>query len=211
MSKFNISSCIDWAGLAARIERAGLVTSFERAGLQSRRTSRQINRALSPEGSSSFNLHHNRLLVVLLMLVFTQAGPAQERPDTPRAVDFFHHVQQALKNNDRIALAGMVRYPLSTSLRRKRTQIRSQAALLRNFDLIFDSEVRCAILQEKDDDIEGNSHGFWIHLGEIWFEDLLPANDHSDSKSPGFWDKGKFSIVTVNNDIPLKLCKKPAS
>jgi hypothetical protein len=153
----------------------------------------------------------SRLLAVLVLLVFAHTGLAQGRPDTPRAVDFFHQMQQALRNNDRIALAGMVRYPLSTSLRGKRTQIRSQAVLLRNFDLIFDSEIRCAILQEKDEDIWGNSHGFTIHLGEIWFEDLLPADDHSDSNSAGFWSKGKFSILTVNNDIPLRLCKKPAS
>jgi hypothetical protein len=35
---------------------------------------------------------------------------------------------------------------------------------------------------------------------------LLPADDHSDSRSPGFWDKGKFSILTINNGMPMKLC-----
>jgi hypothetical protein len=134
-------------------------------------------------------------------------GP-DSRPDCPQAVSFFVKFQDAFRKNDRNTVASLVEYPLRTTLHGKPTFIRKASDLLAHYDEVFDSEVRCAVLNATQSSVSGNSHGFRIGLGEVWFEGIIPKNEKPDPKSPDFWTKYPFKILTVNNGNPMSVCKK---
>jgi hypothetical protein len=124
--------------------------------------------------------------------------PKDGRPDCPRAVEFVHAVQAALRANDRTAIAGMMKYPFLTTLHGKKVYIRARTQLLAHFDEIFDQGVRCSVLGAQDRDVWGRYDGFTVGLGAIWFDDRIPPGGNTDPTSVGFW-KHPFEIVTVNN------------
>lgn len=102
----------------------------------------------------------------------------------------------------------MMEYPFLTSIEHKKVHILTRSRFLRHFDEIFDPGVRCEVLKATDDDVWGNSHGFTIKEGAIWFDDLLPPGDKTDPGSSDFWEKGTFKVLTVNNDSYYP-CLKP--
>jgi hypothetical protein len=126
--------------------------------------------------------------------------PEDGRPDCPRAVAFFHNLRAALARNDRKAVVEMMEYPFLTSINHKKVHISTPTQFLRHFGEVFDKGVRCEIAGSSDEDVWGNSHGFTIKDGAIWFDDLLPPGEKIDPKSPVFWVKGSFKVITVNND-----------
>lgn len=91
-------------------------------------------------------------------------------------------------------------YPFLTSINHKNVRISTPARLMLHFDEVFDKGVRCEVVGSSDNDVWGNSHGFTIKGGAIWFDDLLPPGEKWDVDSPDFWSKGKFKVITVNND-----------
>jgi hypothetical protein len=121
------------------------------------------------------------------------------RPECPGAIAFLEKFQAALKRNDRDAVASMVSYPLLATDGGKR-HIRSRAQLLAGFDQVFNPQVRAAILAATADDVWGNSKGFMIGRGVIWFDVVLPS--HADLSAPDFWKKYPFKLITVNPVYP---------
>jgi hypothetical protein len=126
--------------------------------------------------------------------------PKDGRPDCPRAVVFFHRVRDALAKNDRNKIAVMMDYPFLTWINHRKVQISTPARFLNHFSEIFDRGVRCEILGATDKDVWGNSDGFTVGGGAIWFDDLLPPGEKLDPDSPDYWTKGSFKIITVNNE-----------
>jgi hypothetical protein len=130
----------------------------------------------------------------------THPDPAT-RPDCPGAISFLARFQDALKRNDREAVASLVNYPLLTTAHGK-ARIRSSAQLLANFDRVFNPQVRAAILKATADDVWGNVHGFMIGRGVIWFDGIIPRNSHADISTPDYWTKYPFKVITVNPAFP---------
>ena len=122
---------------------------------------------------------------------------AATRPDCSGAIAFLAKFQDALKSNDHDAVASLVNYPLRTTPH----NIRSRAQLLANFDRIFTSAVRRAILKATADDVWGNYQGFMIGGGVIWFDGIIPRNEQPDLSAPDYWKKYPFKIITVNPPI----------
>ncbi|HEY3990017.1 MAG TPA: hypothetical protein VGM02_12015 [Acidobacteriaceae bacterium] len=121
------------------------------------------------------------------------------RPECPGAIAFLAKLQDALKRNDHAAVASMVSYPLLATDGGKR-HIRSRAQLLAGFDQVFNPQVRAAILAATADDVWGNSKGFMIGRGVIWFDVVLPP--HADLSAPDSWKKYPFKLITVNPVYP---------
>jgi hypothetical protein len=144
------------------------------------------------------------LSVVLLSAARTHpqdtSCPKDGRPDCPRAVAFFHNLRATFVRNDRKAVAEMMEYPFLASINHKSVHISTPTKFLQHFDEIFDKGVRCEITGASDEDVWGNSHGFTIKGGAIWFDDLFSPGEEIDPKSPDFWVKGTFKVITVNND-----------
>jgi hypothetical protein len=132
----------------------------------------------------------------------SQAPPCPEgsRPDCARAIAFFHDLRDLLVRNDQAGIAKMMEYPFLTSLHHKKIHISTPARLLEHFDEVFDEGVRCEIAKATDRDVWGNSRGFAVKDGAIWFDDLIPPGEKADPNSPDFWVKGTFKVITVNND-----------
>jgi hypothetical protein len=130
----------------------------------------------------------------------THPDPAT-RPDCPGAIAFLAKLQDTLKQNDREAVASLVNYPLLVSVG-GRTRIRSRAQFLANFDRVFNPQVRAAILKANADDVWGNYRGFMVGGGVIWFDGIIPRNDHPDVSAPDYWTKYPFKIITVNPAFP---------
>jgi hypothetical protein len=127
----------------------------------------------------------------------THPDPAT-RPDCPAAIAFLAKFQDALKRDDRAAVASLVHYPLLVTAG-GRKQIHSHAELLAKFNSIFNASVRAAILSATADDVWGNSHGFMIGRGVIWFDGIVPRNQHV---APGGQTDYPFRLITVNPVYP---------
>ena len=147
-----------------------------------------------------------RIATVFFLLVgsvgfCSQDDPGnQTRPDYPRALVFFHHFQDALRRNDRDEISKLIQYPLLANLKNKSVRIHTRKELIANFDAIFDTAVKCVVMHATDKDIWGNSNGFSVDTGAIWFDDFSPRGTNTDVKAPDFWTKGTFLIMTVNNE-----------
>jgi hypothetical protein len=116
-------------------------------------------------------------------------GDKPARPDCSRAIAFFSEFQTAFRENDRKKVAGLIEYPLLTSLRGKRVNIRGTSELLSHYDEIFDGGVRCAILGANAKSVWGTWQDFMIGNGEIWFDGIIPQREKPDPNSPDFWTK----------------------
>jgi hypothetical protein len=125
--------------------------------------------------------------------------PDSQRPDYPKAVEFFHHLRDTLKKNDRDEMSHLLEYPVLVRLHGKNTRIRSRAEFLAHYDEIFNAGVRCEIFGASDKDIWGNSHGFTVKDGAIWFDDFSAPGTNDDPNAPDFWTKGTFKVMTINN------------
>jgi hypothetical protein len=160
--------------------------------------------------------HHGLLLWLLLTLALgnaplalaqqqaahgncTHPDPAT-RPDCPEAIAFLAKFQDALKSNDRKAVAPLVSYPLLVTGAPGRMQVRSRAQLLSGFDGIFTTTVRSAILKATPDDVWGNSRGFMIGDGAIWFDAVIPMKLAGHPTAAGA--KYPFKLITVNRTSP---------
>lgn len=136
--------------------------------------------------------------------VFAQDGNCtakddSSRPDCPGAISFFDRIQSAFKDNDRTAIASMVRYPLLTTLNHHKVYIRNRNELLSHFDEVFDDGVRSAISNATDRDVWGNWRGFMIGNGAVWFDAIIPRGEKPDPKAADYWTKYPFKIITINN------------
>ena len=60
--------------------------------------------------------------------------------------------------------------------------------------------MRDAILKATPDDVWGNSHGFMIGNGVIWFDAVIPMKLASHPTAPGA--KYPFKLITVNRATP---------
>jgi hypothetical protein len=125
----------------------------------------------------------------------THPDPAT-RPECPEAIAFLAKFQDALKSDDRKAVALLVNYPLLVTGAAGRVHVRSRAQLLSGFDGIFTPAVHSAILKATPDDVWGNSHGFMIGDGVIWFDAVIPMKLAGHPTAPGA--KYPFKLITVN-------------
>src|ERR1700739_1816234 len=71
----------------------------------------------------------------------------------------------------------------------KKAYIRNRKELPSHFDEIFDIEVRCAILNSTSKDVWGDSKGFTIDGGDVWFDGIIPRGDRVDVKAADDWTK----------------------
>jgi len=120
------------------------------------------------------------------------------RPDCPAAIAFLAKFQDALKHDDRRAVASLVHYPLLVTAGRKR-RIGTRAELLADFDHIFTPSIRVAVLNATADDVWGNANGFMIGRGVIWFDGIVPPNQNPGSSSRAQYP---FRLITVNPAYP---------
>jgi len=123
-------------------------------------------------------------------------APSAERDYEPEAAaeriyaDFLSDLQGAVRGGDRRALIGMVGFPLRVNSAGGARAYRDARSVERDFDRIFTSRVRRAILRQKGDRLFVRDQGVMIGNGEVWFSQTCP---NAGCSSPG-----PVRIVAVN-------------
>jgi hypothetical protein len=120
------------------------------------------------------------------------------RPDCPAAIAFLAKFQDALKSNDKSAVASLIHYPLLVVTAGGKRRI-ARAELLANFDHTFNPTLRVAVLSATPDDVWGNANGFMVARGAIWFDAVIPRNAPTDEKSLA---KYPMKLITINPVYP---------
>ena len=115
-----------------------------------------------------------------------------------RSKEFFEHLQSAVAANQREEVAGMVNFPLNTSLGGKRVKVCSRQVFLASYDRIFNVGVQCALKQASKDDVWGRDTGFTFKDGTVWWDAIIPPGA-SVSAASDFSLKFPLKIISVNN------------
>ncbi|CAK7074660.1 hypothetical protein [Tissierella sp.] len=99
--------------------------------------------------------------------------------------DFAKKVVELIQNDESQDLAEIIQYPLNVNLDEQKIYIKDKDTFLEKYNLIFNDKFKLQIKDAYTKDIWGNSVGFIIGNGDIWF-----ANDSSDSK---------LKIIVINS------------
>ncbi len=126
--------------------------------------------------------------------------------DCKEAFAFFHELKAAVSANQRDAVARMVSYPLIISIDDKPVRIGTRQSFVAHYDEIINPAERCAITVAKDSDVWGNSHGYTIDRGAVWWEKSAGKNDEKSGQAID-WAKVPFKLQTFNNiNVMTKAC-----
>lgn len=96
--------------------------------------------------------------------LFEAAGLTREK-----AARFALMLKDALSRDDRDAVAGLVAYPITVRASGKTRVVRDRAELLRDYDQLFTTKVREAVLSQRVDQLKATGRGAEIGRGEIRF------------------------------------------
>jgi len=105
--------------------------------------------------------------------------------DSKAAENFFLHLQQAVRNNQRAKVAAMMSYPISVRVRSRKVKLRAKADLLKRYDFVFNKKVKHALAAQKIPDLFANWQGIMIGNGELWFNQMPVSHN--------------FKITAINN------------
>ena len=90
----------------------------------------------------------------------------------------------------------MVQFPLRVRLGGNAAFITDESQLLRNYDIVFDSAVKCEIARAKKTQVHGNSQGFTVADGVVWWERSDPP-------------QSSFKAIRVDNSAFYHGCGEP--
>jgi hypothetical protein len=96
---------------------------------------------------------------------------------------FLAQLQAAVQSNNKQQIAGMIGYPLLVLRSGKRSRMQRKQAFVANYEQIFTSPVRDAILHQTAQCLFGNSSGAMVGNGEVWFREEAPE---------------EWKIITIN-------------
>jgi hypothetical protein len=102
--------------------------------------------------------------------------------DENEATVFLSRLQELVRNDDKKALARLVRYPLYFNRGRQKEKIAGEAVFLGRYAEIFTPRVKQAVLEQRPQEINSDHNGYMIGNGEVWFDD---------------WGQG-LRIITIN-------------
>jgi hypothetical protein len=128
--------------------------------------------------------------------------------DCKEALTFFHNLRAAVIANRRDVVAKMVDYPITVTIDDKPVPIKTPRSFIAHYDQIINPAERCAITQVKDSDVWGNSHGYTIDRGAIWWEKAAGENEAKSGQDID-WTKIPYRLLTINNiNVMTEVCMK---
>ncbi len=111
---------------------------------------------------------------------------------TDREVEnFLDSLKAAVANDDRRAVAAMVRYPIRVQLDGQGASIGSAADFVLRYPDIMNSQVRGAVLAQEVKELFVNWQGVMIGRGEVWFSAVY--EDPRDDEAY------RLMIIAINN------------
>jgi hypothetical protein len=111
---------------------------------------------------------------------------------------------------DRVAVAGMVEYPLDVfrvgmpSLKQPRPEltVSGPKEFSANYDRIMTKEVRRAVERADDSNLLAKSDGIMLPDGQIWLADLCVRGQSQDSRGVPSCEEFGMRIVAINHTDP---------
>jgi hypothetical protein len=103
---------------------------------------------------------------------------------------FLSRLQALVRTNDRRSMIGLIAFPLRVNAAGRTRLYRDSASVERDFDRIFTSHVRTAILEQRGDELFVRDQGAMVGSGELWFSQTCT----NTSCSP----PGPVRIIAVN-------------
>ena len=92
----------------------------------------------------------------------------------PAYRSFLSRLQEAVRSNDPDAVIALIGFPLRVNAAGGGRLYRDAQSVERNFDRIFTSKVRSAILRQRADRLFVRDQGAMIGNGEVWFDHRCP-------------------------------------
>lgn len=80
---------------------------------------------------------------------------------------FYSALKDAILNNKREVLAGMVRYPVGAFVKGKPTANRNRIEFLKNYDEIINQHIKDVVKKTKFEDLKPNFRGLFVGDGEM--------------------------------------------
>jgi len=102
---------------------------------------------------------------------------------------FLRALQAAVRSDDPAAVSRLVTYPLRVNRPTAKTRVASASEFVRNYSIIFTSEIRSAVLAQEYDKLFRNWQGFMVGTGEVWFAGSCPDQNCS---------RHRVGVITVN-------------
>jgi hypothetical protein len=100
---------------------------------------------------------------------------AKARPESRDYQAFLSNLQRAVRADDRSAIVGLISYPLRVNYRSGARSYRDGRSVERDFDRIFTSQVRRAVLAQAQDQLFTRDIGAMVGDGELWFDRTSPG------------------------------------
>lgn len=135
------------------------------------------------------------LSTVLLLLGLAGPGyalgvrPAQNvggsTEDQALRVEFLAKLKTAVAAGDKNAVVALVSFPMRWHHGMKAGSVRNRSSFLKNYDQLFDQQVRNAIAAQKPEELFIRDQGTMVGNGEVWFEQVGKSK--------------QFRIITINN------------
>jgi hypothetical protein len=118
------------------------------------------------------------LLILAVAAVVSGGARADDNPyaaaglDEKRVAAFVTALQDAVRDDDKQAVAKLVRYPITAPIDGKRTRIAKPDAFVANYDRILTPKHREVILRAKPNTLFANAQGVMFGDGEIWISGI---------------------------------------
>jgi hypothetical protein len=104
-------------------------------------------------------------------------------PDFARAAKvLLVSLKAAVVENNKAEIASLMSYPVRVNRGNSVRKIRSRDQLVRNFDLVFTSEVKQEVMRQSANCLFANGQGVMIGNGQVWFTQV----------------NGKMKIIALN-------------
>ncbi|MGB7976031.1 MAG: hypothetical protein WCF81_17180 [Roseiarcus sp.] len=85
-------------------------------------------------------------------------------------------LQKAVAAHDSAAVAGLVIYPISVSIKGRETTIRNAKAFIASYDAIMTPDIVSAVTQQRYENLFVNSHGVMFGNGQVWVDRVCKDN-----------------------------------
>jgi len=130
-----------------------------------------------------------KLVTGFLLILCLGAAPAtaQSDTDTDASIDnllgdhvfyreAFDTIQQAMADDDREALAGLVSYPIKVTTDGEEMTIDSVSQFVEEYDSIITDEIKDAVAGQKWQDLFVNYQGVMFGNGQIWLNGICTTD-----------------------------------
>ena len=106
---------------------------------------------------------------LLSVLIFIGAINSHAYEVTSGQIEFVNKLKMATKADDKEWISGVISCPLSISLESgDQLQIETEADFVENYEVIFNANVKEAILLQEMADLFFNWQGLMIGRGQVW-------------------------------------------